>query len=90
MNAGCTNLTRRMPSREVLHEEIRAMATNCAVCERDARDAERNLGIDLELQAIAHPEDSFAYDLMPHRRELHREKLLQKIQQWASLGRPCC
>lgn len=83
MNAGCTNLTRRMPSREVLHEEIRAMATNCAVCERDARDAERSLGIDLELEAIAHPEDSFAYDLLPHRRELHREKLLSKIKEFA-------
>jgi hypothetical protein len=79
-----------MSSRESLHEEIRIMATNCAVCERDALDAERELGVELHLEGIAHPEDAFAYDLMPHRRELHREKLLQKIQQWASLGRPCC
>jgi hypothetical protein len=83
MDAGCANLTRRMPSKEVLHEEIRTMATNCAVCERDARDAERSLGINLELANIAHPEDSFAYDLMPHRRELHREKLLRKIKEFA-------
>ncbi len=41
----------------------------------------------LDLEGIAHPEDSFAYDLMPHRREFHREKLLRKIQQW-SLLRP--
>jgi hypothetical protein len=68
-----------MSSRESLHEEIRVMATNCAVCERDARDAEQNLGVSLNLEGIAHPEDSFAYDLLPHRRELHREKLLQKF-----------
>ena len=72
-----------MPSREALHEEIRVMATNCAVCERDARDAERDLGITLELEGIAHPEDAFAYDLIPHRRELHREKLLRKIGEFA-------
>ncbi len=72
-----------MPSREALHEEIRVMATNCAVCERDARDAEQDLGINLELEGIAHPEDSFAYDLLPHRRELHREKLLRKIRKFA-------
>jgi hypothetical protein len=72
-----------MASRESLHEEIRIMATNCAVCERDARDAERDLGINLELEGVAHPEDSFAYDLLPHRRELHREKLLRKIQEFA-------
>jgi hypothetical protein len=72
-----------MPSRESLHEEIRAMATNCAVCERDARDAEDDLGINLELEGIAHPEDAFAYDLIPHRRELHREKLLRKIREFA-------
>ena len=59
------------------------MATNCAVCERDARDAEENLGIDLELGGIAHPEDAFAYDLIPHRRELHREKLLRMIREYA-------
>jgi hypothetical protein len=72
-----------MASRESLHEEIRQMATNCAVCERDARDAEQDLGIKLDLEGIAHPEDSFAYDLLSHRRELHREKLLRKIQEWA-------
>jgi len=72
-----------MSSRESLHEEIHAMATNCAVCERDARDAEQNLGINLELEGIAHPEDAFAYDLIPHRRELHREKLLRKIREYA-------
>jgi hypothetical protein len=72
-----------MPSREDLHEEIRVMATNCAVCERDARDAEQDLGINLELEGIAHPEDAFAYDLIPHRRELHREKLLRMIREFA-------
>jgi len=50
-----------MSSRELLHEEIRIMATNCAVCERDARDAEQNLGVTLNLEGIAHPEDSFAW-----------------------------
>ena len=78
-----------MLPRESLHDEIRIMATNCAVCERDARDAERALGVTLELEGIAHPEDAFAYDLLPHRRELHREKLLRKIQEWAAL-RPQC
>jgi hypothetical protein len=72
-----------MSPRESLHEEIRVMAANCAVCERDAHDAEQNLGINLELAGIAHPEDSFAYDLLPHRRELHREKLLRKIKEFA-------
>jgi len=72
-----------MSSRESLHEEIRVMVTNCAVCERDARDAEQHLAVSLALDGIAHPEDSFAYDLLPHRREFHRDKLLQKIQQWA-------
>jgi hypothetical protein len=74
-----------MSSSELLHEEIRIMVTNCAVCERDARDAEQNLCVSLALDGIAHPEDSFAYDLLPHRREFHRDKLLQKIQQWAAL-----
>jgi hypothetical protein len=72
-----------MPSRESLHQQIRAMATNCAVCERDARDAEQDLGVTLELEGIAHPEDAFAYDLIPHRRELHREKLLRMIREYA-------
>ena len=71
-----------MSSRESLHEEIRVMATNCAVCERDARDAEQNLDIALGLDGIAHPEDAFAYDLLPHRREFHRDKLLRKIQEF--------
>jgi hypothetical protein len=78
-----------MSSRESLHEEIRIMVANCAVCERDAMDAEQDLGVALNLEGIAHPEDSFAYDLIPHRRELHREKLLRKIQQWSLLGRQC-
>ncbi len=38
-----------------MHEEIRIMATNCAVCERDARDAEQNLGMAIGLEGIAHP-----------------------------------
>ena len=76
--------------RESLHEEIRMMATNCSVCERDARDAEQGLGISLDLEAIAHPEDAFAYDLMPHRRERHRENLLRKIHLWISLNQSCC
>jgi hypothetical protein len=78
-----------MSSRESLHEEIRIMVTNCAVCERDARDAEQNLGVAIGLEGIAHPEDSFAYDLLPHRREFHREKLLRKIQEWAALQAQC-
>jgi len=65
------------------------MATNCAVCERDARDAEQTLGVLLALDGIAHPEDSFAYDLLPHRRELHRETLLRKIQEWTALEQQC-
>jgi len=72
-----------------LHEEIRIMATNCAVCERDARDAEQSLGVTLDLAEIAHPEDSFAYDLLPHRREFHRDKLLRKIKEWAALEQQC-
>ena len=83
MNAPAAGETLRMSSRDSLHEEIRIMATNCAVCERDARDAEQKLGITLKLEGIAHPEDSFAYDLLPHRREFHRDKLLRKIQEWA-------
>ena len=85
MDAPAAGETHRMSSRELLHEEIRIMVTNCAVCERDARDAEQNLGVALDLEGIAHPEDSFAYDLLSHRREFHREKLQQKIKQWAAL-----
>ena len=77
-------------SRDSLHEEIREMATNCAVCERDARDAEQTLGVALDLGDIAHPEDAFAYDLMPHRREFHRSKLLRKIKEFAALCQQCC
>ena len=57
-----------MEPREFLQDEIRAMVTNCAVCERDARDAEQELGITLDLEAIAHPEDACDYDLIPHQR----------------------
>jgi len=73
-----------------VHEEIRLMAAKCAVCERDARDAERTLGLALELDSIAHPEDAFAYDLLPHRREFHRGTLLRKIREWAALCQQCC
>ncbi|HVA76810.1 MAG TPA: hypothetical protein VNF27_02900 [Candidatus Binataceae bacterium] len=75
-----------MGPRDFLQDEIRAMVTNCAVCERDARDAERELGITLALDAIAHPEDAFDYDLVPHQRGRHREKLRQNIMRWAALG----
>ena len=75
-----------MGPRELLADEIRAMVTNCAVCERDARDAEREMGIVLGLEAIAHPEDAFDYDLVPHQRGRHREKLREHIRQWAALG----
>jgi hypothetical protein len=79
-----------MSSKELLHEEIRLMATNCAVCERDARDAEQTLGLALDLDGIAHPEDAFAYDLMAHRREFHRTTLLRRIREWAALCQQCC
>ena len=79
-----------MSSKESLHEEIRLMATNCAVRERDARDAEQTLGLALDLDGIAHPEDAFAYDLMPHRREFHRTTLLRRIREWAALCQQCC
>ncbi len=58
------------------------MATDCAVCDRDARDAESARGINLDLADIAHPEDAFDTDLLWHRRERHREKLLKKIDLW--------
>ncbi|HUY26376.1 MAG TPA: hypothetical protein VMV27_03060 [Candidatus Binataceae bacterium] len=74
-----------MGPRELLQDEIRAMVTNCAVCERDARDAERELSVRLDLDAIAHPEDAFDYDLIPHRRARHREKLRNHIAQWAAM-----
>ena len=79
-----------MGTREILERDIRAMATNCAVCERDARDAEQTLGLALDLDGIAHPEDAFAYDLMPHRREFHRTTLLRRIREWAALCQQCC
>ena len=81
--------TRLMEPREFLQDEIRAMVTNCAVCERDASDAEQELGITLDLEAIAHPEDAFDYDLIPHQRNRHREKLRRNIAQWASMSEPC-
>ena len=62
------------------------MATDCAVCDRDARDAEEARGIDLDLSDIAHPEDAFDIDLLWHRRERHREKLLKKIESWIAAG----
>lgn len=71
-----------MEARDELHQQIRAMATECAVCDRDARDAELEHGIDLELSEIAHPEDAFDTDLLWHRRERHREKLLKRIAAW--------
>ena len=79
-----------MSSKELLHEEIRLMAANCSVCERDARDAEQTLVVTLDLDEIAHPEDAFAYDLIPHRREFHRGTLLRKIKTWAALCQQCC
>jgi len=74
-----------MEPRELLLDEIRAMVTNCAVCERDARDAEQELSVRLDLEAIAHPEDAFDYDLIPHRRGRHREKLRNHIALWAAM-----
>jgi len=74
-----------MESKAALYEEIRAMAADCAVCERDALDAEQNFGVRLELTGIAHPEDAFANDLLIHRRERHREKILKKIQEWIAI-----
>ncbi len=71
-----------MESKESLHQEIRAMATSCAVCDCDARDAQEDRGINLDLGDIAHPEDAFDIDLMWHRRERHRERLLKKIDSW--------
>ena len=71
-----------MGPRERLKQEIRAMVTECAVCERDARDARQQRGVDLDLGDIAHPEDAFDTDLLWHRRERHREKLLGRIEQW--------
>ncbi|MBV8138392.1 MAG: hypothetical protein JO121_22600 [Deltaproteobacteria bacterium] len=65
-----------------LQQEIRAMVTECAVCDRDARDAQQQRGIELDLGDIAHPEDAFDTDLLWHRRERHRERLLERINQW--------
>jgi hypothetical protein len=67
---------------ESLKQEVRAMVTECAVCDRDARDAQELHGIDLDLGDIAHPEDAFDTDLLWHRRERHRERLLGRIEQW--------
>jgi hypothetical protein len=71
-----------MEPRERLKQEIRAMVTECAVCERDARDAQQQRGVDLDLGDIAHPEDAFDIDLLWHRRERHRDKLLGRIEEW--------
>jgi len=73
-----------METKAALYEEIRAMAADCAVCERDALDAEQSLSVRLELTGIAHPEDAFANDLLTHRRERHREKIMAKIRLWAA------
>jgi hypothetical protein len=77
-----------MESKESLHKDIRAMATECAVCDRDARDFEEMYGIHLDLSELAHPEDAFDTDLMWHRREWHREKLLRKIEAWMTANDP--
>ena len=58
------------------------MVTECAVCDRDARDAQQQRDVDLDLADIAHPEDAFDTDLLWHRRERHREKLLGRIEEW--------
>ena len=74
-----------MGTQESLEQDIRAMAANCSVCERDAHDAEQRLGMAIDFGDIAHPEDAFDADLMPHRRERHRERLLKTIELWALL-----
>jgi hypothetical protein len=70
-----------MEPAERLTQEIRAMVTDCAVCDRDARDAQEQRDVDLDLLDIAHPEDAFDTDLLWHRRERHREKLLRRIEE---------
>ena len=65
------------------------MATNCSVCERDVHDAQERLGFAIDFAEIAHPEDAFDVDLMPHQRERHRERLLRKIDELVSLRRGC-
>ena len=67
---------------ERLKQEIRAMVTECAVCDRDAHDAQQQHCVDLDLGEIAHPEDAFDTDLLWHRRERHRDRLLERINQW--------
>jgi hypothetical protein len=79
-----------MDANESLLSEIRGMALECAVCEQDARDAELAIRADLALEGVAHPEDAFAYDLIPHRRGRHRDRLLKKIELWASMRQHCC
>jgi hypothetical protein len=71
-----------MESKHTLHQKIRAMVTECAVCDRDSSDAEEAHGINLDLGEIAHPEDAFDTDLLWHRRERHRDKLLKMIAAW--------
>ena len=67
---------------ERLKQEIRAMVTECAVCDRDALDAQQQHGVDLDLGDVAHPEDAFDTDLLWHRRERHRDKLRARIEEW--------
>jgi len=71
-----------MDLRERLKQEIRAMVTECAVCDRDAHDVQQQRGVDLDLGEIAHPEDAFDTDLLWHRRERHRARLLGRIEEW--------
>ena len=71
-----------MEPRERLKQEIRAMVIECAVCDRDALDAQQQHGVDLDLGDIAHPEDAFDTDLLWHRRERHRDRLLGRIDEW--------
>jgi hypothetical protein len=78
-----------MSTQESLEQEIRAMATNCSVCERDVHDAEQRLGFAIDFADIAHPEDAFDVDLIPHQRERHRERLLKTIDLLASLRQGC-
>lgn len=72
-----------------MEREIRTMATNCSVCERDAHDAEERLGIAIDFGEIAHPEDAFDTDLIPHQRERHRDRLLKTIELLMSTRQRC-
>jgi hypothetical protein len=50
-----------------------------------ARRADVGKGVAPLLQDIAHPEDAFDTDLIPHQRERHREHLLKTIDLLASM-----